>query len=81
MINHNSTRTRLFRKLQRLRLPRALILHADISQLPEIAGAFTVFVGYVADEHAKTGLEGGHLAGLCSVKECVRHVVYHLLGS
>jgi hypothetical protein len=79
MINHDPTRTRLFGKLQRLRLPCALILHADIRQLAEIACAFTIFVAYVANEHAETGLEGGYFAGLCCVEERVRHIVYHLL--
>jgi hypothetical protein len=78
VINHNPHRARLFRELQRLGLPRALILHANVRQLPKISCALAVFVGYVADEHAEARLEGSHFAGLGSVEECVGHVVYHL---
>ena len=78
MINHDATRTRLLRELERLRLSCALVLHADVRQLTEIAGAFTVFVFHGADEHAESGLEGCYFGGLGGVEECVCHVVYHL---
>jgi hypothetical protein len=78
VVNHNPHRTRLFRKLQRLGLPRCLILHANIRQLPKVSGALAVFVGYVADEHAEARFKGSHFAGLGGVEECVSHVVYHL---
>jgi hypothetical protein len=80
VVNHYSRRTRLFRKLQRLRLPRALVFHADVRKLAEVARAFAVFVGHGADEHAESGFEGCHWGGLGGAEECVGHVVYHLDG-
>jgi hypothetical protein len=77
MVNHNPTRTRLFGKLQRLRLSRALIFHADIRQLSEIPRALSVFVPHIADEHAEAGFEGSYFTGLRGVEEGVGHVVYH----
>jgi hypothetical protein len=77
VINHNPTRTRLFRKLQRLRLSRALVLHTNIRQLSEISRALAVLVSHVANEHAEAGLEGSHFAGLGRVEEGICHVVYH----
>jgi hypothetical protein len=44
MIDHNPHRTRLVREGERLRLPRTLILHADVRQLAEVSGAFAVDV-------------------------------------
>jgi hypothetical protein len=78
VVNHYSRRTRLFRKLQRLRLPSALVFHADVCKLAEVARAFAVFVGHRADEHAESRFEGCHWGGLGGAEECVGHVVYHL---
>jgi hypothetical protein len=78
VVNHDSRGTRLFGKLERLGLPRALVLHADVGELAEVARAFAVFVAHVADEHAETGLEGGDFAGLRGVEKRVGHVIDHL---
>ncbi len=40
MINHNARWTRLLGELERLGLPRAFVLHADVGQLAEVAGAW-----------------------------------------
>jgi hypothetical protein len=50
MINHNARWTRLLGELERLGLPRAFVLHADVGQLAEVAGAFAVRVFDGADE-------------------------------
>lgn len=80
MVNHDTGRARLGGKLERLGFPGALVLHADICQLAEVARTFAVLVLNRADEHAEAGLEGGYFASLSGVEERVGHVVDHLHG-
>lgn len=68
----------LFGKLQRLGLPRALVFHADVCKLAEVARAFAVFVRHAADEHAEAWFEGGYRGGLGVAEERIGHVVDHL---
>jgi hypothetical protein len=80
MIDHNPTRTRLFRELQRLWLPRTFVLHADVRQLAKITRAFAILVLDGPDEHAEARLKGRDLGSLGGVEECIGHVVDHLSG-
>jgi len=78
VVDHDAARTGLLRELECLGLARALVLHADVGQLAEVAGAFAVLVLDGADEHAEAWLEGCDLGGLRGIKEGIGHVVYHL---
>jgi len=51
MVSHDAGGTRLGGEFKGFRLTRALVLHADVGQLAEVASLFAITIVDVADEH------------------------------
>lgn len=75
MVRHDADGTRLLWEVEGLRLARALVLHANVSQLAEVTRLLAGAVVYVAHEHAEARLEGRDCGFLGRVEEGVGHVV------
>lgn len=71
VVRHDAAGARLRREADGLRRARALVLHADVGQLPELPRFLAVVVGRVADEHPEPGLEGCDGGLLRGVEESV----------